>query len=142
MITLPGYLQFKTPNAQTQFVDSPLRLREVVLWAVDFAHTKLHKPALTITRVRDPVEHGSESGVHPAGRAVDLRDQTSDDQGNTIHIFTSIEADTFVNTINSNFPRADGKLTCIHHSVNQDPMHFHFQIPYSWLSPDERKRFV
>jgi hypothetical protein len=63
-----------------------------------------------------------ESGVHATGRALDCvpRGKKVDDD-----FMNNLE-----NTINVNYPRKDGRLTCLWHSVKGGGgYHFHIQVP-------------
>lgn len=133
----PSYLLFKTPEAEAEFALAPERLRSLTFFAADYAVNKLGLTSVTVTRVRDAVDHGTESGVHPAGRAVDLRDEHYDAQGKLQSAFTPDEVLLLLESANVAYPRTDGKLAAIHHSANGDPFHFHLQIPLAWLSSDE-----
>jgi hypothetical protein len=74
-----------------------------------------------ITRVTDPV--AGESGVHPAGRAFDVRNESRERRRYTDHQVTRI-----VHRMNELYPRGDGKPSCIHHSFQGGPWHFHLQL--------------
>lgn len=78
-----------------------------------------------VTRVLDPVE--GESGVHPAGRAVDFRDECDGS-----FLYTEKQVAAIVEFLNEKYPRSDWKKVCIHHSFNGGPAHFHLQISYEW----------
>lgn len=111
-------ITFKEPHLKDQYEARPKALKEVCEYFVQLSDV-FGIPAL-VTRVTDRVEH--ESGVHPAGRAVDFRSRT----------FTDAQCKAIVNAINAKFPRIDGKLVAIHHCVDGGAWHYHFQIPAAW----------
>lgn len=120
-------MKFKLPHYREQLYASPKKLLEVALYFE--ALSLRYKVEPVVTRVWDPVP--GESGVHPAKRAVDFRDQYS--VGNdTFHLYTEEQMISILNEMNSKFPRTDGKRVCIHHSFRTGPEHVHIQIPIAW----------
>ncbi len=83
-----------------------------------------------ITRVWN--RYKGESGVHPAKRAIDFRDETFDGP-NHHFLYSPDQALEIVTEMNLKFPRHDGKLVCMHHSFQCGPYHFHVQIPAVWM---------
>lgn len=121
-------MNFKNEQCEKEFLEAPLKLQEIVLYFDGLCHD-LGKEAI-ITRVLEHVE--GSSGVHEAHRGIDCRDEFENKT-----TFTPEEVNYITTDINNRYPREDGKLVCIHHSFGGGPMHFHFQIPYNWLTPDE-----
>lgn len=75
----------------------------------------------TVTRIRETIE--GSSGVHEAGRAIDFRDEHAGRR-----LFTDEQVTFLVSQMNVRFPGHDSKPTCIHHSFQGMPSHFHIQI--------------
>ncbi len=118
---------FKAEHMESQYRERPKRLKEIIEFFDAICESR-GKEAV-ITRVTDPVD--GESGVHPAGRAVDCRNETRY-KTECAFLFSLAEAKEIEELINRKFPRKDGKKTCIHHSFDGGPYHFHFQIPIGW----------
>lgn len=116
-------MKFKLPHLKTQFDKLPSLLKEITYFVEDWAHSKGKQ--CIITRVTDPVK--GESGVHPAGRAVDIRDETSDGQD----LFTDAEIEEIVSLVNATYPRKDGRVVALHHSFKGMPRHIHLQVPFN-----------
>lgn len=74
-----------------------------------------------ITRVKERIE--GSSGVHEDSRAFDVRDEFEGGR-----LYTDEQVKRITTYMNDAFPRNDGKPTCIHHSFNNGPLHFHVQI--------------
>ena len=113
-------MKFKEPHMEAQLEECHPLLK---LMVGDFDKLSLEisgKEAI-VTRVSDSVP--GESGVHPAKRAVDFRDQF---QGRPT--YTVDERDYILERMNKKYRRNDGKKTLIHHSFNGGPAHFHLQI--------------
>ena len=128
-------MKFKQPQYESQFEALPEKLREI---CYDFEQLSVKNAVIpVVTRVTDPV-HG-ESGVHPQHRAVDFRNQYSDGKVNR-WLYPQETVQEIVETLNKKYPRTDGKLVCIHHSFAGGPFHYHVQIPYAWLTEDEKER--
>lgn len=115
---------FKHEYLNEQFKEAPRMLQKI---ALDFAglSDQLGVSAV-VTRVFDHVP--GSSGVHEAHRAIDFRDEFEVVDGGRKRLYTEDDVHYITSTINQNYPRTDGKLTCIHHSFNGGPMHFHLQI--------------
>lgn len=119
---------YKTPDCENQLKQSSQKLQDIVM--VFDSLSQRYGIESVVTRVWDAV--CGDSGVHEAHRAVDFRDETHDAGGVGTHLYSPTQIDTIVNTINERYPRADGKLVCLHHSFHGMPEHFHLQIPASW----------
>lgn len=119
--TLKETMKFKEPKLSDELDQCPVFLKHM---AQDFAAKAMERfnKEITITRVLEPVI-GTESGVHQDWRAFDVRDEHDDK-----FEFESHEAQFLINYMNEIYPRNDGKLTCIHHSANGGPLHFHVQL--------------
>lgn len=134
-------LLFKDRFAEEEWACIPAALRYI---CEEFCALSLSVGVIpTCTRVLRKVP--GESGVHQDNRAVDFRDEMG--VGGT-RLYTPVQVDLIVNTINAKFPRDDKKLVVIHHAfVNHSetasaraPFHFHIQIPFSWKK-DSRSFF-
>jgi len=114
-------MKFKEAKFEEQLKKTPIFLQNLVR-ELDLFTRMYFGIEITVTRVSDPLP--GESGVHPEGRAVDLRDEHD-------HKFTfnQEQRDCIVNLINARYPRNDGKKTCIHHRASETSvMHFHIQL--------------
>lgn len=80
-----------------------------------------------VTRVTDHFD--GESGVHLYGRAMDFRDEHRGDR-----LYTDSEVKIICDKLNKKFKRYDGKSSCIHHSFNEGPAHFHVQVASSYCA--------
>lgn len=116
-------MRFKEESMREQFESRPALLKEICAEFCALSESFGVEPV--VTRVTDPVP--GESGVHPAGRAVDFRDEYSGLRG-VFRLYTDAQAEEIVRTINAKYPRKDGKLVCIHHCFNGGRLHFHLQI--------------
>jgi hypothetical protein len=126
---------FKQPQYESQYNALPKKLIEVCEF---FNKLSLqHGVNPVVTRVTDPVE--GESGVHPAHRAVDFRNQFFDGKSNKM-LYPDEVVSIILDSINEKFKRDDGKLVAIHHSFKGAPFHFHLQIPIGWVTHDEINR--
>ena len=121
-------MRFKEPHMQAQYLSRPSKLLEACRYFAELSEEIGIEPV--VTRVTDKVP--GESGVHPAGRAVDFRDEVGGSR-----LYTDEQVSSIVNAVNAKFPRDDGKLTCIHHSFNGGPLHFHIQIAFYQLTKAE-----
>lgn len=119
-------MKFKDRECENQLAVAPAKLTNIAFWADHYAQCRW-KRELTVTRVKTAV--CGDSGVHEAGRAVDLRNECPKGR----YLFTPDEAKALVDAINLAYPRTDGKLVAIHHSFHGAPMHFHLQIQASWV---------
>lgn len=112
-------LKFKEAHFEQQYDSRPPRLRAICADFVELA-SKMGIDAV-VTRVTDPVS--GESGVHPAGRAVDFRDEYSPG----CHLFTDEQVSVILEYLNGTYPRPDGLKVAIHHCFCGGPFHFHLQ---------------
>ena len=115
-------LKFKQPHLREQFEQSSHVLK-FITYDFDFLSSKFRKDPM-ITRVWDVVE--GESGVHPDKRALDIRDEFNNE-----YYYSEEEVKALINYINARWQRNDGFKTCLYHSFNEGPKHFHLQIPVS-----------
>lgn len=129
-------VKFKNDRARFEFAKAPFKLREICL-DLDAVSQKKFKIETVCTRVKEPV--ANESGVHPAGRAVDFRDEYMIDSEKTERLYLPEQVQYLVDYLNEKYPRTDRKSVAIHHAVEGGMDHFHIQIPYAWLLPHERK---
>lgn len=116
-------MKFKEPKLEAELESVSVVLQQII---EDFAFDSEYVFGIepVVTRVLDPVE--GESGVHGDKRGVDLRDEHSG-----VCLYTKEQAASLVKWVNDKWKRNDGKVTCLHHSFNGGPLHFHFQIPIS-----------
>jgi hypothetical protein len=112
-------LKFKEPHFESQYNSRPPKLRSACADFVELAE-KMGIDAV-VTRVTDPVS--GESGVHPAGRACDFRDEYAPGK----FLFTSEQVKIILDFLNEHYPRKDGLKTAIHHCFCGGPFHFHIQ---------------
>lgn len=127
-------MKFKDPGLQPQFNELPVKLQEIALF-FDQLTSEMGLTAV-VTRVWDPVP--GDSGVHEAHRAVDFRDETTGADGKPVYLYTADQVNYITAYLNNLYPRDDGKPTCLHHSFEGGEFHFHLQIPFAWLEPEER----
>jgi hypothetical protein len=120
-------MKFKQPHMKAQYDSRPAKLKEICEFFESLSMGFGIDPV--VTRVTDRVE--GESGVHPAGRAVDFRNEI---RGEAVSAFLYSEAQVqeILSRINGRYRREDGKQVCIHHSFKGMPAHFHIQIPAAW----------
>lgn len=121
---------------EIQFQDSPEKLKEVAQYFSNLSCREGVVPM--VTRVRDPV-YGS-SGVHEAHRGIDFRNEYFDGKVNR-WLLPQETMDEFVNSINKRYPRKDGKVVALYHSFDNGPYHMHLQIPFDWLTDEEKKKY-
>ena len=118
-------LLFKLPKYEKEFYNAPPRLQEIVQ---EFALlARKGGIAATVTRVRDHVE--GSSGVHKLNRAVDVRDEFKGE-----FTFPQPLRDELIEFINAKYPYGDKYKTCVWHSFDSGPHHFHFQVSSEWVS--------
>ena len=127
---------FKEPHYEAQLKASPIRLQEIA-WAFDKYSNEAMCVDPVATRLWDLVP--GESGVHPLRRAIDFRCEVINGKPRSVFLYTAKEVSTLVNYINKSFPRNDNKLVAIYHSFLDGPYHFHLQIPFDWLTIEEKK---
>ena len=135
-----AFIRFKNKRAQNDFQEIPTELRAIIFWISSYAGYYLGQTFITITRIREPLSEGKfETGIHVLGRAIDFRDEYQSANGR-IHCFSSAQKEELLQMTAVRFPRNDGKLTLLHHSVNNEPEHFHLQIPFSSLTKEEIRK--
>lgn len=116
-------MKFKKPEMEAELSRASLFLRQMA--NIFDMESKAHcGQEAIVTRVLEPVE--GESGVHKDLRAIDFRNEF--DGG---FIYSEDQVKHLVSFMNEAFPRNDGKVTCIHHSFNGGPHHFHIQLASS-----------
>lgn len=126
-------MKFKNKIAEMDYQVLPAFLKKV---CDDFEINSLwYGVEPVVTRVREAVTH--DSGVHEAGRAVDFRSQYSLPDGTMGWLYTPQQCEDIVYQLNLKYPREDGKPTCMHHSFEGGPFHFHVQVASGTLFPDE-----
>ena|ERR1035437_267318 len=128
-------MKFKQPQMEDQYDKLPHKLQDVCNFFLTLSEEHLVEPL--VTRVTDPVV--GESGVHPAHRAVDFRNQYFDGKNN-VWLYNQETIDEILKAVNNEFPRTDGRLVAIHHSFQGGMFHFHLQIPIGWLTQEENSR--
>jgi hypothetical protein len=113
-------MKFKSAHMMAQYDELPSLLKTIVEefceLSVQFGVTPV------VTRISDPVP--GESGVHPAKRAIDFRDEFSG-----MRLYTPDQVEEIVMHLNTKYERQDGKVVCLHHSFKGMPHHFHLQVP-------------
>jgi hypothetical protein len=85
----------------------------------------------TVTRVTDSVP--GESGVHPAGRAVDFRDEYWSG-GRWKRLYPDEIVMAICQAMNVKFSRTDGKPTILNHAFKGGPRHFHCQVSLNQMN--------
>lgn len=120
----PLLYSFKTPKIKKEFAGLPSRLREA-FFSFCIEANRMRK-APVITRVLAAIE--GATGVHPAGRALDIRDEFCGE-----HTYTEAQRTALLDTVNKQYPRPDKYDTLIHHKFKDQPAHFHMQIPIEWV---------
>ena len=130
------HMQFKEPEYENQFNKLPAKLKEIANLFSDYCNNNLTVNP-TVTRVWDKVE--GESGVHTCHRAIDFRDVTFNRRNNLVRTFSDREVTVLLEYINIRYPRVDKKKTMIYHSFQGGPHHFHIQIPFEWLTKEEKE---
>lgn len=112
-------MEFKKPELRQQLLEAPTLLRFV---AQEFEWiSRRYGKEPVVTRVTERID--GSSGVHSLGRAFDVRDVHGGK-----HHYTDAEREAIINHINAVFPRKDGYKTCIWHSFQGGPGHFHCQV--------------
>ncbi len=119
-------MNFKSPELEDELAKADTMVSVVCQWfsSLSIAHFNI---APTITRVLEHI--CGDSGVHEAGRGADFRDEFND-----TFTYTAEQARFLVSEMNRRFPRKDNKLTCIHHSFQGGPLHFHCQTGISGVT--------
>jgi hypothetical protein len=112
-------VKFKEERVREEFTQAPIFLQVV---CADFELlSRFFGIEPVVTRVREVVP--GSSGVHEAGRAVDFRDSFSG-----VFVYSEAQRKVIVDALNEKYSRKDGKPTCLWHSFNNGPQHFHVQI--------------
>lgn len=123
--------EIKTENIRAEFEALPKILQDIFLDLGTFSYVRYGIP-LTITRIFEKVDI-VETGVHEAGRAIDIRDVVKNERGEIIlRTFTPGQVDEMLKYINEKYRRTDGLKCLIHHDGTAP--HFHLQMPYDWLT--------
>jgi hypothetical protein len=113
-------MRFKHPGLSHELETADPRLREMAkVFEMIFREETGQEPL--ITRVKEHIKGSSE--VHPAGRAFDVRDETSEG----LDTVSDEQVLKICKRMNLIFFRRDGKLACIHHAFGDGPRHFHVQ---------------
>lgn len=113
-------MKFKEEHLAKEFAYSPILLKIIFEDADQYCQNNFGKE-LTVTRILGKI--AGDSGVHADHRAIDARNQHSG-----IREFTDEEVKRILHYVNSRYYRNDGLSSVIHHSFNNGPYHFHFQI--------------
>lgn len=113
-------MKFKTPEIEAEFKQTSVFLREMAE-RLDTCSWGYAQCEIIITRIKEPI--CGSSGVHEDNRAFDARDEF--DGG---RLYTDEQVHLIVSHMNLVYPRNDQKTTCIHHSFNGGPLHFHVQL--------------
>jgi len=113
-------MKFKKPEMEQELLAASVFLRHMAR-EFDAASKAIAGQEAIVTRVLEPVK--GESGVHSDYRAIDFRSQF--DGG---FLYTEEQIKKLVDHMNGLYVRNDGKVTCIHHSFNGGPLHFHVQL--------------
>lgn len=118
-------MKFKTQNCPDELSKSCPLLQKL---AADFeALSQSFGIESMVTRVWGTID--GDSGVHAAKRAIDFRNETLPSPGESHFLYSDAQTQTIVNTLNSRYLRKDGKPTCLYHSFQGAPWHFHVQVP-------------
>jgi hypothetical protein len=126
-------VRFKSDLLQLELLHSPAKLIEV---ANHFSKLSAeYGIEAFVTRVWGKIEN--DSGVHANRRAIDFRSQYYDAKGRMRWLYTVDVVDDLVRKMNAAYPRPDKYKTCIHHSFQGKPFHFHVQIPAAWVTKGE-----
>lgn len=113
-------MKFKSNEVKEEFLKTSIFLRQMAE-DMDSLSQELFRKELIITRVKEQIE--GDSGVHDDNRAFDVRDEYEG-----VRSFTEGETALLLDFMNTKYKRNDGKPTCINHSFNGGPHHFHVQI--------------
>jgi len=113
-------MKFKKPEMEAELANAPILLLQ---FAIIFdTESRMHcGQEAIVTRVLETVP--GESGVHTDYRAVDFRNEF---EGG--FLYSEDQVKHLVEYMNNLYPRNDGKVTCIHHSFDGGPLHFHVQL--------------
>lgn len=113
-------MKFKTPALEDEFLGASVFLQHL---AEDFdkASKNYFGQEAIVTRIKESI--CGSSGVHEDYRAIDFRNEF--DGG---RLYDEEQVKFLVNYMNLLYPRNDEKTTCIHHSFDGGPLHFHVQL--------------
>lgn len=115
--------EFKYPHLEDELKSVHPRLTEIVKEFSSFANQIGLIPV--ITRVKDPIK--GSTGIHSAGRAVDIRDEHDG-----VFMFTKADRERLIAQINKKFEYLGDKKTIIWHSFEGRPHHFHIQVDHRY----------
>jgi len=113
-------MKFKSPEIEAEFKSTSVFLR-ILADSFDNCSYAYASQEAIMTRVKEPI--CGSSGVHEDNRAFDIRNEF--DGG---RLYTDEQVRLIVQHMNLVYPRNDQKTTCIHHSFNGGPLHFHVQL--------------
>lgn len=113
-------MKFKSDIVQNEFFSTTIFLQQMAIDMDNYCKKRFNKE-IFITRVKEKVE--GATAVHDDGRAFDVR---SEFEG--VKLFDSFEVASILDFMNTKYRRNDKIPTCIHHSFNGGPYHFHVQI--------------
>lgn len=117
--------KFKSPELEAQYLSRSPILQKICAEFCALSRELGIEPV--VTRVLGRVQ--KESGVHPAGRAVDFRDDCQGADGKVRSLYGDDQAKSIVDRLNARYPRTDGKQVALHHKVDGSEYHFHIQVP-------------
>lgn len=106
-------MKFKQPHLKEEFDTRPEMLKQMAYFFERCSMEWGIEPV--VTRVLERIS--GSSGVHEAGRAIDLRST----------IYTQEQIVKLLDLVNRMFVRKDGKRVLIYHSFNGGAYHFHLQ---------------
>jgi len=107
---------------EDQFLKLPFLLKDIAYEFCRLSATVGVDPV--VTRVADPVD--GESGVHPAYRAIDFRDERG-----SVRLYKPQDVMMINTELNKLYQRTDGYKVCLHHGFAGGPEHFHLQVSWS-----------
>lgn len=113
-------MKFKKPELQHELQSCSIFLWDMAEKFDQFSKMVAGQEAI-ITRVKEFV--AGSSGVHEDGRAFDVRDEFEGGR-----LYTDEQVKQIIQYMNEYYPRNDGKPTCLSHSFNGGPIHFHVQL--------------
>lgn len=114
-------MQFKEEKLKNEFFSMHPIVRYM---AAHFEQLSLYhfKIDPVVTRILEHV--AGATGIHEAKRAIDFRDESP----KGTFLYTSEQVKFLLSEMNKRFPGNDKFLSCIHHSFNKGPHHFHIQF--------------
>lgn len=113
-------MKFKSPEVEAEMLKTSLFLREMAQ-KLDAASLANASQEIIITRVKEHI--CGDSGVHEDNRAFDVRDEFEGGR-----LYDDSQVQKIMTYMNDAYPRNDAKTTCIHHSFQGGPFHFHIQL--------------